>query len=61
MTRDEWINAFVVEMQILRPDDAYALRFFRTVGTQQQAIAPNSDPREAARRWHAARRPQKKR
>lgn len=51
-TRDEWVMAFIVEVQQLREDLAYSLKYLNATAQNEWARSVGKDdPREAARQW----------
>jgi hypothetical protein len=53
LTRDAWVNDFVVEVQRQRPDLVHSLKYLNAVAqTEWARSSGKDDPHEAARQWN---------
>jgi hypothetical protein len=56
-TRDEWLAAFIDELELLRPhlkSEFGVNRMAKSAAVQQYAAHPNADPKAIARALHKA-------
>ncbi len=53
LTRDAWVNDFIVEVQRLRPDLVHSLKYITAVAqTEWARSSGKDDPRVAAKQWN---------